>query len=447
MDGARGASQPLDVRVSAGLEPIVRMVSPFNEGIDFKDQAPPTEYALGTKLFFTYEAHDFDGVIDNVKFFANSRETGRWPLIRTPLEIIENNQSSDFNSTRREGATNRYTYTFEPTYPGEYSITASAEDSSGLTAFSKSQSFTIKAAYKDGSLPPINKIVYPKEKQRTSSGTLERPTFLTPAFTSASVIPIIANGYDQDGSLENLYFYVDGELIPEHTAYLQLVSEPQDGETFTIDDGLLGMKTFEFDEDGNVTQDNVSISLSPIFDGVIILNEVNQGMTAGTLSEDLQSSLTTILEKYGTPRLASPSVDLLEQLTKGIQEDAFDEQRNLIITAIENVSDQNGSGANPLQVKPEIIGFNGIMLRHGKPKQLTDVSTASISKDSQSTSFNVKGFVRGILRFPSRNSNEYHFTQLWSPPTAGVYTIVAVAEDTSKNRIMSDPVTLTSTIG
>ena len=63
MDGAKGISQPLDVRVS-GLEPIIRMVSPINEGIAAEGQAPPLEYALGTSLSFTYEANDFDGVID-----------------------------------------------------------------------------------------------------------------------------------------------------------------------------------------------------------------------------------------------------------------------------------------------------------------------------------------------------------------------------------------------
>ena len=87
------------------------------------------------------------------------------------------------------------------------------------------------------------------------------------------------------------------------------------------------------------------------------------------------------------------------------------------------------------------------MLRHGKPNELSDSSTPSISKDSQATSFNVKGFAKGLLRFPSRDSKEYHFTQLWTPPTAGVYTIVAISEDTSGNRIMSSPVTLTSTYG
>ena len=435
VDGAKGISQPLDVRVSAGLEPIIRMVSPINEGIAAEGQASPLEYALGTSLSFTYEAKDFDGVIDYVLFYANSRQVGRWPLL-----------GADNNGTRREGLTNRYTQTWTPSYPGEYTISASATDNSGMQAFSKTKTFTIKASYKDGSLPPINKIVYPKEKEQDDPSP-QQPTFHTPAYTSASVIPIIANGYDQDGSLENLYFYVDGELIPSRTAYLQMVAAPRDGETFTIDDGIQGLQTFEFDADGNVTQDNESISLSPIFEDVSVLKTVIESMHSGTLTQDLESSFTSILEKYGTPRLSSPSVDLLEQMTRGIEEDAFDEQRNLILSAIQNVSDQNGSGANGLQVKPEIIGFNGIMLRHGKPNELSDSSTPSISKDSQATSFNVKGFAKGLLRFPSRDSKEYHFTQLWTPPTAGVYTIVAISEDTSGNRIMSSPVTLTSTYG
>ena len=115
-----------------------------------------------------------------------------------------------------------------------------------------------------------------------------------------------------------------------------MVAAPRDGETFTIDDGIQGLQTFEFDADGNVTQDNESISLSPIFEDVSVLKTVIESMHSGTLTQDLESSFTSILEKYGTPRLSSPSVDLLEQMTRGIEEDAFDEQRNLILSAIQN---------------------------------------------------------------------------------------------------------------
>ena len=71
------------------------------------------------------------------------------------------------------------------------------------------------------------------------------------------------------------------------------------------------------------------------------------------------------------------------------------------------------------------------------------VSKASIT--SQSSTINVKGFSNGILRYPSRDSRNYHFTQLWSPPV--VFTIISIVEDSSGNRVMSSPVSLTATFG
>ena len=55
---------------------------------------------------------------------------------------------------------------------------------------------------------------------------------------------LIANGYDRDGSLEHVSYYVDGKRVPIATAYLQLLNPPVDGETFSLDDGLGNFKTF-----------------------------------------------------------------------------------------------------------------------------------------------------------------------------------------------------------
>ena len=77
---------------------------------------------------------------------------------------------------------------------------------------SQIQTFSVVAPYKDGSKPPIARIVYPQEDRQDSDAPDPDgyPSFRNMQATSASVIPLITNGYDQDGSLEKLSFLVDG---------------------------------------------------------------------------------------------------------------------------------------------------------------------------------------------------------------------------------------------
>ena len=120
----------------------------------------------------------------------------------------------------------------------------------------------MKAAYKDGSLPPIARIVYPKENRQNSDAPDPPgyPVFRTPAVTSASSLPLTANGYDQDGSLEKLFFVADGQTIPLQTGYLQLLDQPEHGETFSLSDGLGVTVLFRFDSNGGFSDDPVSVS-------------------------------------------------------------------------------------------------------------------------------------------------------------------------------------------
>ena len=261
--------------------------------------------------------------------------------------------------------------------------------------------------------------------------------------TSASVIPIISNAYDRDGSLENLTYYVDGQRVPIATAYLQILEPPLDGETFVVNDGLGISKVFEFDSNDQVAFGNYPILITSMAEDLIFLDKNIQDLHDGNLSSEDNEASMLILEKYGNPRHAIPSLTLFEEIINGLRKDAIDNQRNLVIEAVEKVSSVPGSSLSDLSVSAEIIGFNGVMFRHLSPDKL--VSKASIT--SQSSTINVKGFSNGILRYPSRDSRNYHFTQLWSPPMPGVFTIISIVEDSSGNRVMSSPVSLTATFG
>ena len=82
-------------------------------------------------MTFTYEARDYDGFVRSIQFYANSEPIGIWPLIdpTTGTGLGDSNSSA----SRREGNTNRYSVTWEATFPGDYAITASVTDDSGQT--------------------------------------------------------------------------------------------------------------------------------------------------------------------------------------------------------------------------------------------------------------------------------------------------------------------------
>ena len=118
--------------------------------------------------------------------------------------------------------------------------------------------------------------------------------------------------------MERIFYYVDGEWIPHYTAYIQLLTMPEDGEIFSIDDGLGGFASFEFDKDGEVTSGSFPIPILSIFDDWEYLQKVLNLMDERALNQQETDSALEILEKYGTKRLAFPPKVLLEELTASI---------------------------------------------------------------------------------------------------------------------------------
>ena len=447
IDGARGVSQSLDIRVSAGYPPMVKMISPIAENDLYIDEVKQNTFAFGTTLNFTFEAKDFDGTIEKVEFFANSIPIGVWPQINpsTGGAYLDNNSTG---ATRREGSTNRYTVSWKSSYPGTFSITASATDNSNIESFAAKHDFIIKAPYKNGSLPPSTTIVYPKENRQ--AGDIDPdgyPVFKTHAFTSASTIPLITRAFDQDGALEGTKYFVDGHFVPYYSGYLQIIDTLNDGDTFTLDDGLGVKIQFEFDDNNQTNPDNVRIPLVEKISDLVELRTSFDLYQNNLLSSEMIDRTIKILSKYGVKRIEIPSINLFESLLNGIKEDSIDEQRVVTKDIIKNHSSNIVTFDNKLKIDPQIIGFNGIFLKHEFPHLLVGLPLPKIEVFSLNQSLLKKGFVEGLLRFPSRDSENYHFTQLWSPPTAGVYTIFSTSMDTSGNITMSSPISLTSTVG
>ena len=185
---------------------------------------------------------------------------------------------------------------------------------------------------------------------------------------------------------------------------------------------------------------NIPIEISEMTDDLAELESTIIAIREGIETTSQKDRVNEILEKYGNPRSAIPSLILLEEIIAGMRKDAIDKQRSLIISTIEQFAGIGESSSTHKILK--LLVLTVFCFRHFKPQDL--LFNAQIQTDAKN--FNVKGFLNGILRYPSRQSSNYHFTQLWSPPSP-VYTIVSIVEDISGNRVMSSPVSLTSTYG
>ena len=269
-----------------------------------------------------------------------------------------------------------------------------------------------------------------------------------PAFTSASKIPLVTKAFDQDGGLETLNYYVDGQWINSYTGYIQLLDEPSNDDNFTISDGINSVNFSLVNDVDETSLDPFDIQIIPDFDYVSVLRDtldylisesfLNSSSDPLTVLNDLGLDPLGALSFLGLNRTELPAPSLLEEIIS-LEAVVLDKQRNVILEKVK----EKISG---LKISAEIIGMNGIYLRHLEPEMVT------LSEYPQLTSLSgpnlkTKGFLEGLCRFPSRNSEEYHYTQLWTPPRPGVFTVYSVALDNSQNLVMSTPVTLRSTLG
>ena len=431
VDGARGISQTLEIEVKAGMEPQLKMVSPMNDNLSNTTGSSSSEFAFPSTVVFTFEAKDLDGVIDEVTFFANSIQVGKWPQMD---DDIDGNVTA---ASWREGPSNRYSFSFTPRYAGEYSISASAVDDSGQTNFSQISSVEFISPYREGSLPPISEIRYPMSVYQLDGDEISKPaTKDIPSFTSTSVIPIIAKAYDQDGGLDSLNYYADGTWLSAYTGYLQILGAPSPGDSFTISDGAVSVD-FQFHNTDSGGNNPVRIPISSKF---LIYDSLAQNLKDLLEEKDIDVAVAlSHLSELGLDRIEIPNASLLEDILMGLKITIIEEQRTTVLNHILPLIEE-------FKISAEIIGMNGIYFRHKDPNSVTLSSYPTLSSDT-SGMVNTKDFAEGLSRFPSRNAEEYHFTQLWTPPYPGVFTLYSVATDNSGNAVMSTPITVRSTLG
>ena len=433
-DGVSGSSQPLDIRISSGFDPVIKMVSLINEKVNYIGKSRLDTLAFPSTAHFTYEARDFDGIINSVKFYANSQLIGEWS---TSSESDSNDTGA---GTWREGDTNRFTIAWSPDYAGTFNISASAEDNSYQSNFSQVAQIKFVSPYRQGSLPPKVFLRYPDAGPRLDSSPL---VMETESYTSTSIIPLISRAYDLDGSLETLNYYVDGVKLLASTGYIQVIDKPEHGDVIRIFDGMNPVLSFTFAEDNSTALTSFTIPISPKFEELRLLNNCLEILVSGqNLSANEEQDALVALRYFGIDRVELPAPSLLEEILIGLDSSVLDEQRNIILQAIlEEISK-----AASFHASAEMIGMNGVYFRHANPA-LAQNAFVDIVGTNVTSRLKAKTFTSGLVRFPSIDSENYHFTQLWTPSSPGIFTIGSTAIDGSGNEVFSSTETITVTLG
>ena len=159
----------------------------------------------------------------------------------------------------------------------------------------------------------------------------------------------------------------------------------------------------------------------------------------------LEQIVLEFLRKLGIDRVEVPAPSLLEEILIGVELSIIDQQRNTILEKILSEFNDLADNGIEFQASAELIGMNGIYFRHKSPED-SSADGASISAYTGG-SVQHKTFSSGLVRFPSRDSENYHFTLLWTPPHPGIFTIGSSAVDGSGSVVFSTPETITVDFG
>ena len=114
---------------------------------------------------------------------------------------------------------------------------------------------------------------------------------------------MVTKAFDQDGGLETLNYYVDGQWINSYTGYIQLLDEPSNDDNFTISDGINSVNFSLVNDVDETSLDPFDIQIIPDFDYVSVLRDTLDYL----ISESLNSSSDplTVLNDLGLDPLGA----------------------------------------------------------------------------------------------------------------------------------------------
>ena len=400
-DGNMTTSPVYRTRVHNGEEPVIKWITPIPDSLMASDFA--SDYDQRQEVTLVVEATDPDWQARQARVLATSG-AAREPAIVRELEYVSFWADDQLiGEANRILGTNFYAIQFKPTLSLDthtYKIHSIAVDHQGIFPANpntvignrgKTQPEYLKIRKTPSRVPVVN-LVYPAPPvliEPEGGGVAVLPHALEGllSITDQSTIQLTAYARDQDGSLERVEFYENGQFLEHYSAYLKLGFEFEgpfdqeadydlvEGHQFEIynPDFQFARVSFEFDHDGNYTAD-FPVTIDP-FD-------------------------------------VSKTLD------------------NLIL-AVNNAGIAAGFGMAG-ELSASRIGSRGLLLEHKDPN--TQLSLRVL----HGASFALDGFVRGMIRYPSFQEESQPYSMSWSPPGEGLFTIHSVAVDSSGNRVMSE---------
>jgi len=362
--------------------PDISLTSPFNG----------QEFQLGDDIFINSQVSDPENNLDRISYFANGK-------------LIANKYN------------NETSYTWDPTEPGEYIISARAIDDFELTT--EANPITINV---------ISPNIFP-------TASISSPSFNT-IFAEGEAIDIESNVADEDGTIERVVFFANGDQIGEVTA------APFNFSWTGATSGEYELTIQAFDNDGDSkTSDpvNVVVNVPPtisldapadnavIAEGQNIVFEVNAADADGTVQKvdylngnELLASVTEAPFSYTLTQAAVGTYEI-----KAIVYDDY------------NITAESNTINITVNAKPQITitsPTNNTVVPFGESVNFTvDVSDSDGSVDRVV-------YFNGDTQLGESTAAPFSYT--WENPAAGTYSVRAIVYDDNNASSISENITV-----
>lgn len=420
-------SNTVTITVGANTEPTAQLVVPI------------TTITRGSSLPINIDAGDFDGAVVSVAFFANGG-------------LVATDDLTDGILVP--------TISWTPTVTGTYRLVGRVQDDAGNIVFTPEVLVTVKA-----------------EVGERPSGSLNlraANTEFPPCYTQGSSVVVCATANDSDGKITSVRFTVNGQTLATRTAEpytttytfastdvnrapaFAAIIQDEDGNTqvasataavYSLNREVPRISFTSPTADATLTQGStieVSAAVAPIDATLHSVQLLQNGRLITSLSKAPYVA-TLSLDTPGTIELRAVTYyeNRYFRLVPNAKGDGFERVEFDIAAA-------GISGARTLTVVPATGAAPTVSI--ATPTNGATVTTASTLNltatafDSDGSVSSVEFFVNGVSAgqaSQTTGSASWRLPFSFGTRGAGSYTLTALATDSSGNRVLSAPVTIT----
>ena len=432
--GLTGSSNTVTLVVNSFVEPGTRPVVAITNPVAGGGTTPTAATAaLGSQVLFAANASD-NLLVTGVNFYADGVSIG---------------------AASRQGTTNQWVLNatlsgapFSAKGVGSYAITAIASDADRNQTQSAVVTLNVTAAV---AAAPVVTLAAPVP------GTVVqgRSTLLAASATPASGATISA-----------VAFYVNGVLVNTATTAPYSFSYPAPAvgsyKVVAVATDSAGNSSVSADQTFTVTANAAPVAILVGPQGTALLPFKVANNTTLTLQADATDADGSIasVEFYADGTLIGAQTQpTIANLKRYVQ--TWTPTQARVYTLSVRVTDNLGTTTTSAAQTVEVTSLTGslaptVTLQNPDVgdnfTSASKVRLAASAADPDGNLVQVEFYVNGALigtasRASSLNPAAYPFSTEWSVGVTGIYTVVAVAQDTSNNRTMSAPVTVTATTG